>query len=219
MLPGKCTGCRFLLLVHLECDGFLLPREASFRIPLARLFALSRDRRSFQRPNSSLSVSFLLTGAVIFDANRTFESTPISAQWSQFRPLTVLSRQEGILRGTFPGCRSLSSSRTRWQCGGRWYEGGTKVLQVLEQLRGLAFLELGRRHFAHDFPNPTRQGCPQNDLLRLLAEQPTAVEDSVLDHITSCSPCYKTYSGFLHRMKARNSSRRSQTRSPKRPRV
>ena len=36
-----------------------------------------------------------------------------------------------------------------------------------------AFLELGRRHFAEDFPNPTRQGCPQDDVLRLLAEQPT----------------------------------------------
>ncbi len=35
-----------------------------------------------------------------------------------------------------------------------------------------AFLELGRKHFAHDFPNPTRQGCPQDDVLRLLAEQP-----------------------------------------------
>ncbi len=53
-----------------------------------------------------------------------------------------------------------------------------------------AFLELGRRHLAEDFPNPTRQGCPQDDVLRLLAEQPTQVEDSVLDHITLCSPCY-----------------------------
>ena len=82
-----------------------------------------------------------------------------------------------------------------------------------------AFLELGRKHFAHDFPNPTRQGCPQDDVLRLLAEQPKQVEDSVLDHITSCSPCYTTYSAFLHRMKARNSHRRSQIQSPKRPRA
>src|ERR1700735_2720236 len=101
MLPGKCTGRRFLLLVHLECDGFLLSRAVSFRIALARLFALSRDRGSFQRPNGSRSVFFLLTGAVRVHVNRTFETIPISAQWSQFRPLSVLSPQEGILRGTF----------------------------------------------------------------------------------------------------------------------
>jgi len=82
-----------------------------------------------------------------------------------------------------------------------------------------AFLELGRRHFAHDFPNPTRKGCPQDDVLRLLAEQPQKVEDSILDHITLCSPCYTTYSGFLQQMKAKHSNRRSQTRSPKPPRV
>jgi hypothetical protein len=82
-----------------------------------------------------------------------------------------------------------------------------------------AFLELGRRHFAHDFPNPTRKGCPQDDVLRLLAEQPTKVGDSVLDHITLCSPCYTTYSGFLQQMKAKHSNRRSQTQSPKPPRV
>jgi len=82
-----------------------------------------------------------------------------------------------------------------------------------------AFLDLGRRHLAEDFPNPARQGCPQDDLLKLLAEKPTQVEDSVLDHITLCSPCYTTYSGFLQQLKAKHSNRRSQTRSSKPPRV
>ena len=82
-----------------------------------------------------------------------------------------------------------------------------------------AFLEFGRMHFARDFPNPTRQGCPRDDVLKLLAEQPTEIEDSVLDHITSCSPCYATYSGFLHRTKAKGSNRRSQARRPKPSRV
>jgi len=82
-----------------------------------------------------------------------------------------------------------------------------------------AFLELGRKHLAEDFPNPTRQGCPQDDVLRLLAEQPTKVEDSVLDHITLCSPCYTTYSRFLQQMKAKHSNRRSATRSSEPPRV
>ncbi len=81
------------------------------------------------------------------------------------------------------------------------------------------FLELGRRHFAEDFPNPARQGCPQDDVLKLLAEKPTQVEDPVFDHITSCSPCYRAYSGFLQQMKASNSSRGSQTRSKKPPKT
>src|ERR1700688_1334368 len=75
-----------------------------------------------------------------------------------------------------------------------------------------AFLELGRRHFAEDFPNPTRHGCPEDDVLKLLAEQPAKGEDSVLDHITLCSPCYTTYTGFLRRMKAKDSNRTPQTR-------
>jgi len=82
-----------------------------------------------------------------------------------------------------------------------------------------AFLELGRRHFAEDFPNPTRQGCPKADVLKRLAEKPTQVGDEVLDHITLCSPCYRTYSSFLRELKARRSNRKSQARSRKQPRA
>jgi len=80
-----------------------------------------------------------------------------------------------------------------------------------------AFLELGRKHFCEDFPNPTRQGCPRDDVLKLLAENPSQVEDSVLDHITLCSPCYTTYSGFLRELKSQRSNRKSQTRTRKQP--
>jgi hypothetical protein len=82
-----------------------------------------------------------------------------------------------------------------------------------------AFLELSRKHLAEDFPNPARQGCPQDDVLRLLAEQPKKVEESVLDHITLCSPCYRTYSGFLQKMRAKHTKRTSQIRSPEPPKV
>jgi hypothetical protein len=78
---------------------------------------------------------------------------------------------------------------------------------------GKTFLELGRRHLAEDFPNPTRQGCPPDNVLKLLAEKPTQVDDSVLDHITMCSPCYRIYSGFLQDTKAKRSSPRSRTPS------
>jgi hypothetical protein len=64
-------------------------------------------------------------------------------------------------------------------------------------------LELGRKHFAHDFPNPKRQGCPPKDQLKLLAENPQKAKDSVLNHIASCSPCYRDYSRFLQAQKAK----------------
>lgn len=58
-------------------------------------------------------------------------------------------------------------------------------------------LELGRRHFARDFPNPKRQGCPAANELKLLADNPRKAKESVLNHISTCSPCYRDYSGFL----------------------
>src|SRR2546428_1132266 len=69
------------------------------------------------------------------------------------------------------------------------------------------FLELGRKHFAEDFPNPRHQGCPPKDQLKLLAEKPRKAKESVLNHVSSCSPCYRAYSRFLQIQKARLSSR------------
>ena len=68
-------------------------------------------------------------------------------------------------------------------------------------------LELGRKHFAEDFPNPKRRGCPPKNQLKLLAEQPLKTKESVLNHISFCSPCYRDYSHFLQLHKARLSSR------------
>jgi len=69
-------------------------------------------------------------------------------------------------------------------------------------------LELGRKHFAEDFPNPRRQGCPPKEQLKLLAENPRKAKESVLNHISFCSPCYRIYSHFLQLQKARFSSRK-----------
>jgi hypothetical protein len=62
-------------------------------------------------------------------------------------------------------------------------------------------LAAGRKHFAEDFPNPKRQGCPPRDTLRLLAEQPRSADDSALNHISFCSPCYRDFSRFLNARK------------------
>ena len=64
-------------------------------------------------------------------------------------------------------------------------------------------LELGRRHFVQDFPNPKRQGCPPAEQLKLLAEKPRKAKDLALNHISFCSPCYRDYSRFLHARKAK----------------
>lgn len=68
------------------------------------------------------------------------------------------------------------------------------------------FLRLGKEHFAEDFPNPTRQGCPPDSTLKLLADKPTEVEESVLTHLSSCSPCYRAYSHFLQEQKGKTQS-------------
>jgi hypothetical protein len=70
-------------------------------------------------------------------------------------------------------------------------------------------LGLGRKHFAEDFPNPKRQGCPPKNALQLLAEDPRKAENWVLNHISFCSPCYRDYSHFLT---ARKSKRRPKSK-------
>ena len=62
-------------------------------------------------------------------------------------------------------------------------------------------LQAGRSHFAKDFPNPKRIGCPAAEKLRQLAERPGHADESVLNHISFCSPCYCAYSGFLQARK------------------
>lgn len=71
------------------------------------------------------------------------------------------------------------------------------------------FLELARRHFAEDFPNPSRQGCPPNNALKELAFHPGHVDGTVLDHISFCSPCYGTFSRYLRRLKAKGFTRKA----------
>ena len=86
---------------------------------------------------------------------------------------------------------------------------GARIKPKKPKTRPLAdkdFLRLGKEHFAEDFPNPTRQGCPPDSTLKLLADKSTEVEESVLTHISSCSPCYRTYSHFLQQQKGKAQS-------------
>lgn len=60
----------------------------------------------------------------------------------------------------------------------------------------------------HEFPNPSRTGCPGAEVLRGIAFRriPLAQAEPWLEHISSCSPCYHDFSQFreafrLHRMR------------------
>jgi len=59
-------------------------------------------------------------------------------------------------------------------------------------------LEAGRHFFSTAFPNPDRQGCPGQDILKAIAfrklERQKAKEWD--DHLSHCSPCFNEYMAF-----------------------
>jgi hypothetical protein len=84
-----------------------------------------------------------------------------------------------------PGARSKPAKRTK------------------EPVSEEKLLALGHKHFSQDFPNPERRGCPPKDQLRLLADNPRKAKESALNHISSCSPCYRIFSRFLQARKSK----------------
>lgn len=52
------------------------------------------------------------------------------------------------------------------------------------------------RGLLNEFPNPERAGCPGRDVLKRIAshEMPLTEAEKWLDHLTSCSPCYRDFS-------------------------
>lgn len=52
------------------------------------------------------------------------------------------------------------------------------------------------RGLLKEFPNPDRTGCPGSEVLKKIAshEMPLSEGEKWLDHLTSCSPCYKEFS-------------------------
>ena len=51
------------------------------------------------------------------------------------------------------------------------------------------------RGLLKEFPNPERSGCPGSDVLKRIAshEMPLTEAEKWLDHLTSCSPCYRDF--------------------------
>jgi len=65
------------------------------------------------------------------------------------------------------------------------------------------------RGLVKEFPNPDRVGCPGSDVLKRIASRamPLSEADKWLDHLGTCSPCYRDFLQFqsVHR------ARRKQT--------
>jgi hypothetical protein len=64
-----------------------------------------------------------------------------------------------------------------------------------EEARILGMLGRG---LLKEFPNPDRQGCPPSEVLKRIAshEMPLSETEKWLDHLGSCSPCYRDYLGL-----------------------
>lgn len=54
------------------------------------------------------------------------------------------------------------------------------------------------RGLLREFPNPDRVGCPRSAVVRDIAfhKLPLAQAEPWLDHLSSCSPCYRDFCGF-----------------------
>ena len=52
--------------------------------------------------------------------------------------------------------------------------------------------------YCAEFPNPERVGCPPSEVLKGMASHrvPLAEAEKWLDHLGSCSPCYRDFSQF-----------------------
>ena len=64
-------------------------------------------------------------------------------------------------------------------------------------------LGFARSYLSEAFPNPRRNGCPSQDALRALAEEPTRSEGSISSHLSACSPCFNAYLACLERARLR----------------
>jgi hypothetical protein len=69
------------------------------------------------------------------------------------------------------------------------------------------FLGFANSYLREAFPNPLRTGCPADQLLLNLAENPTQADPSVTEHIAICSPCFARYMQLLEAQKDRTRSR------------
>ena len=63
---------------------------------------------------------------------------------------------------------------------------------------GERILDALGRGLLWEFPNPSRTGCPPAEVLRSIASHnmPLTEAEKWLDHLCSCSPCYRDFCKF-----------------------
>jgi hypothetical protein len=69
-----------------------------------------------------------------------------------------------------------------------------------------ALVDFARSYLSEGFPNPDREGCPPDDVLRSLAFNPRTSQLEVTEHLAACSPCFRRYSELLAELKAQQQS-------------
>ena len=58
-----------------------------------------------------------------------------------------------------------------------------------------------------DYPNPNREGCPGDAVVRQVAARTELQKDEVWQHITHCSPCYAEFLQFKDEFRTRGKQR------------
>ena len=59
-----------------------------------------------------------------------------------------------------------------------------------------------------NYPNPERKGCPGDDVVREVAGRTELKVDDAWEHITHCSPCYRTFLDFKDQFRNQRKIRR-----------
>lgn len=72
-----------------------------------------------------------------------------------------------------------------------------------ERVDNERFLQFAGSYLREAFPNPTRAGCPADQDLQRLAENPLKADASLTAHLSCCSPCYMRYAALLEEQKLR----------------
>jgi len=61
------------------------------------------------------------------------------------------------------------------------------------------------------YPNPNREGCPGDAVVREVAARKELTEDALWEHVTHCSPCYAAFLEFKERFRTEARAERSRT--------
>jgi hypothetical protein len=76
----------------------------------------------------------------------------------------------------------------------------TRATEKLSRLQEQELIAAAARVFRSGFPNPDRTGCPPERTLRATVRRERSVDrESILEHLTCCSPCFVEYEELLRR--------------------